>query len=536
MSSKKFRGLRNRQDRFRTFDRNRNEEAGQQMSNVEDKSVDSKTEVSSDNSDTLNTIISEGFSATADEVENTMPMMDESEKDLAEENSVSNEAVADNSQDLRESVTPSNDSMPNLYANSQVDPELAEDLDKIPVSTTLPDDKVPNRPGAILRHAREILGKSMSEVANTLNVRANVICDLEYDRFCQTSAVPFASKIITEYAKLVNINPELLLKSYMDCVLEAAADGQQKARENQRLEKKAKVFSIKSLALLVASVAFLILAVAVAYSVFSKEKPQSTGSLVLNNTVVPDEKEDGSIVVNTSNTKVRTTIEEPEVLGVDENTLKARELNSAINGDAIISEKNQGKVETKVKAQSEVMKLSVKGQDEKFVKKTEAKTKEEKKTAEVIEDVIDVEVAPVEDIKAELKSAEIAVVPAEEKQTVKPAEKEVKAEVKKEEASPKLSASLKDISSSVRFATKTDPLAGTNSVEIKVSGDVYLKVTGNGRTVKEGVFKAGQSVKAIGIPPLKVSVSDSSKITVTYIGGRLALPASKQVTFELPKR
>ena len=93
-----------------------------------------------------------------------------------------------------------------------------------------------------------------------------------------------------------------------------------------------------------------------------------------------------------------------------------------------------------------------------------------------------------------------------------------------------------DISSSVRLATKRDPLAGVNSVTVKVSGNVAMKITGNGKTLKQGNYKAGDTVVAAGLIPLRIYVSDSSKISVKYVGAKVSVPSAKQVNFELPKQ
>ena len=62
--------------------------------------------------------------------------------------------------------------------------------------------------------------------------------------------------------------------------------------------------------------------------------------------------------------------------------------------------------------------------------------------------------------------------------------------------------------------------------------DAALKVTANGKVLKQGTFKAGQTIKVTGIPPLRVSVNDTSSIRVTYLGTTLAVPSAKQVTLE----
>ena len=116
---------------------------------------------------------------------------------------------------------------------------------------------------------------------------------------------------------------------------------------------------------------------------------------------------------------------------------------------------------------------------------------------------------------------------------------QVKTEQKTEPApaqAVKLSANLRDVSSSVRLAGRIDPLESLNSVTVKVLSDVSLKITGSGKVLKEGSFKAGQTIKVMGIPPLRVSVADPSKIRVTYRGASVSVPRSSQVTFTLPQR
>ena len=48
--------------------------------------------------------------------------------------------------------------------------------------------------------------------------------------------------------------------------------------------------------------------------------------------------------------------------------------------------------------------------------------------------------------------------------------------------------------------------------------------------------KAGDTVVAAGLIPLRIYVSDSSKISVKYVGAKVSVPSAKQVNFELPKQ
>jgi len=75
-----------------------------------------------------------------------------------------------------------------------------------------------------------------------------------------------------------------------------------------------------------------------------------------------------------------------------------------------------------------------------------------------------------------------------------------------------------------------------NTATIKVTGDVAIKVTGNGKLLKQGNFSSGETIKVTGIPPLKISVSDSSKVRISYMGTSVAVPSAQQVSFALPTR
>ena len=76
-----------------------------------------------------------------------------------------------------------------------------------------------------------------------------------------------------------------------------------------------------------------------------------------------------------------------------------------------------------------------------------------------------------------------------------------------------------------------------NNAQISVKGDVALKVTDSrGHVLKQGKFKAGDKISISGIPPLEIQVSDSAKINIRYMGGRVTVPSSKQVSFTLPTK
>ncbi len=428
--------------------------------------------------------------------------------------------------------------------------ENTDDPDRVPVSTTYSDDEVPNRPGAILMHAREILGLSQREVAHKLNLRVNSVSDIEHDRLNQLTAVQFASVHIANYAKLVNINPELLVDLYKQNV-RANVQMQEEQQAKAAAETKP-VVSKKNFKVIgaVAAAAVLVVATAAITSAYlSNSDSKTSGALVIQDTVETSVDSDGSLLMDTENSKMKTNVveEEPITEPVDMNTLMAQEQSKNLNTEAIID--SQTDTHTTVQKTNSNASLKVKGE---AAKKLQAS-----------------KVAPAEDYSNEitpnnnLKS--VTLNSAEKIKTVKPEENKLKAETEvlksssvndtktaqileqksnatKSETTEKtvskatLSASTRDISSSVRLNGKRDPFESMNTVTIRVTGDVALKVTGNGKLLKQGNFSSGETVKVTGIPPLKVSVSDSSKVRISYMGTSVAVPGAQQVSFALPTR
>ena len=80
-------------------------------------------------------------------------------------------------------------------------------------------------------------------------------------------------------------------------------------------------------------------------------------------------------------------------------------------------------------------------------------------------------------------------------------------------------------------------MAHLNNVSVIIKAPVSLQISDSrGKVLVSGSYKAGDRVSATGIPPLKVAVTDTSSVTVNYMGGTIAVPATKQATFTLPNR
>ncbi|MGN0909360.1 MAG: RodZ domain-containing protein, partial [Succinivibrio sp.] len=104
---------------------------------------------------------------------------------------------------------------------------------------------------------------------------------------------------------------------------------------------------------------------------------------------------------------------------------------------------------------------------------------------------------------------------------------------KDQKAAPASLGSVRTVSA--RVVNRRD-IGSLNSVSVRVKGPVYLRILGNGKVLKEGRFKAGQSVSATGMPPIRIEVSDSSQVSISYNGGTVAAGSGRNVGFDLPTR
>lgn len=586
MSSKRLRALRNRQDRtqFKNQLKEVNEPFmdNENVDKVETESqTDSKQEPQLDiaatvkeevNKEQVSDAFTQGMNtseekASLDSLPDDLVLspLEQARAAIADNASTQNfsalkeEAIVDTDNvklDTNETAT-------NYSQTEDLEENSVDDADKVPVATTLTDDEVPNKPGAILMHAREILGLSLREVAHKLNLRINSVADIEHDRLNQETAVQFVSGHIAAYAKLVNIDPVFLVNLYKECVrtstLERAIAQKEQEKLQARNPKKEVLSDPKNvpsksnkskIALAIIGVIGIVAAsVGITVAVMSSSDNQSSGALVIEDTVEGSQDNAGNLVLDTENSKLKTQIvEEEPLVAVDVNTQLAQEQAKELDTNEIISSRNKSHNDVDVDDSS--MALQVKG---KVADKIEAN-----KPALEAQDV-----APIAPVENSLQSVSLNSTADSNKNAKKandaqlknttaiaqntktqaqatqntPAKVEVKSEPKEETAvNVALVANPRDISSSVRLQGKRDPLSGLNTATIRVRGDVALKVTGNGKLLKQGNFKAGQSVTVSGIPPLRVSVSDSSKISVSYQGTTLAVPRSSQVSFALPQR
>ncbi len=412
-----------------------------------------------------------------------------------------------------------------------------DDPDRVPVVPTLSDDEVPNRPGAILMHARELLGLSVREVANKLQLRVNTVSDIEHDRLNQPTAVPFASVHIGNYARLVNIDARTLVELYKKNVFEQANSIR---RLNKKTHKKR-----GPLLLLTLGVILVLGGAYAAYKFYPSSEEGKVGALTLNNDVTSSIDESGVLNLNTKE-EPRTEIKDVSSQNVnvvsDPNTQKARQQALDLElGDSIFDNSKDFKVSQDTPAlvisdEKTSLEREVKGDvsiaDKDKNSLAEVKTKEDKlKDLANNTEATSNNTFKVVDTKLEEKTEENK--PAE---TLKKDQEPEKALEKEEPPKPQIKLGRTRNISQVSIKNRVG-LGLLNNVHVIVKGDVALRITHhNGSVLKEGVFKAGDKLDLKGIPPFKVYVSDSSKVRIEYMGGTVAVPNTTNVNFELPTK
>ncbi|MCR5536856.1 MAG: DUF4115 domain-containing protein [Succinivibrio sp.] len=543
--SKRFKGLRNR---------NRSEDKAEAIAEQEPSLKELTAQGLISKADTKNEESQD--SETAAPEQESLP---EAEESTAEAPATEAENLSDSS-DLAKS---SQSDEPKEMVNG-------DDPDKIPVKPTLSDDQVPNMPGAILRHAREMLGMSQREVANELKLRVNTISDLEHDRLNQPTAAPFASAHIANYARLVNIDPDALLSLYRQNVNDVVtANNQERAAREPKSGHGWLLWSILGLA---------VVGVAGYYFLPSKNTQEQSGTLMVNDVVQASEEKPGQLDLNLENSEVKTEIVEQskpnQAKKVDENTRRAQEQALALGTNEINedylnepAEQPQGAVITMPSAGS--LKLSGAAK----AAKTQSTQSDQNAQLQQSEKPVKQGALPaLAETKPQPQSNAAAGSTAQQPQTQEaakstaqssaqaqtqapaPAQAEPQSQTQPQaqlapaapaseqsaaESAPakvSLASSLKDISGSAKLRGRQG-LESMNKVTVAVKDAVALRITDSrGKALCNKTYKAGDRVVVNGIPPIKVAVSDSSKIKVTYMGGQVSVPSREQVIFTLPTK
>lgn len=423
-----------------------------------------------------------------------------------------------------------------------------DDPDHVPVTPELPDDKVPNMPGAILKHAREMLGLSLREVALRINVRVNTVSDLEHDRLNQQTAVPFATAYLTAYAKLVNVDPDAVVSLYRQNVSRAAAEA---AGRPQQGGGRRGLRPLRLLLIVIAIAAVLaagiVIGVRLAGGSGDQEEAES-GALTLSpgaQQQVRQASEEGALepLGPAADSPAPAAAPAPEAL--DSNTQMARQQAEDLGTNEIIARAQKPQDDTAGRAQASDGALSVKGAaaeaavHESLRNAAAAPAPKGQDQAAQQPALSQAPASASQDggrlalaVPADKKSSKDEVLRSERKDANAPAKKE-DAGKDEAQAAPSSLGSVRTVSA--RVVNRRD-IGSLNSVSVRVKGPVYLRIIGNGKVLRQGSFKAGQSVSATGMPPIRIEVSDSSLVSISYNGGTVAAGSGRNVGFDLPTR
>ena len=395
--------------------------------------------------------------------------------------------------------------------------------------------------GQVLRYHRQRMGMSIKEVADALKARPTTIANIESDLLNTPNVQNMVGRQVILYADLLGLNPKEVHDLYLqgikeDVVIEHVTVP--RPRTDRRMNR---IWLVVVLMIVVATAGYFVFG--------GKEDTPSSAQGSLNEAAL-DASHDTSAALVTSDAKLTVgnnapvVIEEepaadaPQVMVVDENTAKATEqqynlkqMEAAAAAAAkdlapqpealLLPEGVAHEPETQVET-------NVPEVDSKLVASEPEVSAPERPSNAVKSEPV----ATPAPVATEAAAAE-ASAPQEPAVTKEEAAQEA---APKPAAKPELAASLKNISSSVKVVGR-DGLASLNRAEIAVTAPVALEVIdGSGKKVRSGVFDAGDVVKITAIPPIVVKLSDTSAVKISYMGGTIALPAGKQVRFELPQR
>ena len=359
--------------------------------------------------------------------------------------------------------------------------------------------------GQVLRYHRQRSGMSIKEVAIALKALPSTIANIESDLLNTPNVQQKVGRIVVLYASLLGLNPEEVFDLYLqgikeDVIIEHVSVPRK--RTDRRMNRE--------------------------------EPASSQGSL---NEAALDASHDTSAALVTSDSKLTVgnnepvVIEEepaadaPKVMVVDENTAKATEQQYDLQQMQAQAAAAQQPV-----PQPEALLLPEGvAHDDQIAPVEEVATVDINPAAPEVEDKAVLAPARPNNVEPVAAPEPVAQKPAVPEpaahKPAAPAEAENPAAVE-EPAKPELASSLKNISSAVKVVGRDG-----------LTAPVALEVTdGSGKTVRSGVFDAGDVVKITAIPPIVVKLSDTSAVKISYMGGTIALPAGKQVRFELPQR
>ena len=371
--------------------------------------------------------------------------------------------------------------------------------------------------GQLLRSHRIKRKMSINEVANEIRARPATVADIENDRMCFHTVKDFAESFICRYGKLFGLDQDDLIARYRKQLAQSIT-----VISDEKPKKKFDIQLARSWLMVV----LVVLVATAGYFVFSAQEASK--------------KEEQQVQI-AQNAQINTTQSAVEIFAS----------NAPQNGQGqvvIQDPNNQNGPEVRVvdenTARATAQQMAMQQSDDGSIDLKPAQAAKEKSPLDLPPNA-NISVANNANIgNANMSNANITA-PAQTNMTVaaeqrdeKLAQAKAKAEAKAKEAAKEveLSGKLKNISSSVRVVNR-DGLASLNRAEISVTKRVALKVVdSSGKVLASGTYDNGDSVKVTGIPPINVQISSTDAVKISYMGGRISMPAGKQVKFDLPMR
>lgn len=432
--------------------------------------------------------------------------------------------------------------------------QFAENPYVSPVRTTDQDLDQLHSIGEILRYHRQRAGLSLQDVACKLRARPTTIDDIERDRLVNQTSADFALNMISRYSILLGLNFEEMSEIYLRQVGEQVVIEQKKNKKKVTDRYMSRNWFIVVLIIVMAFVAYLVLGDDNNENPDMEQKEQELQTLVKNgseqlaplDTSMPLISSDSANAnsANAASGEEAVILEEPsneqapQVQVVDENTAKAEAQARALAQDAQQAAAQQQQEEQARPAPQDSLLLP----HDPTATTTNAAGSGQTTVDAPVSDTTALQ-APANGKSVEEQAREAALrLSAAENNAAQgnvPAENATATEQAKPEEqapAPELSSNLRNISSQVKVVDR-DGLASLNRAVIQVKRDVALRVLdSSNRVLASGHYKAGDRVAVTGIPPIKVQLSDTDAVSVSYMGGSINMPKSQQVQFELPMR
>lgn len=466
-----------------------------------------------------------------------------------------------------------NEQEENMQNNAPSVPYVSEehpngdDPDRVPVIPELADDQVPNMPGAILKHAREMLGLSLRDVSNRLNLRVNTVSDIEHDRLNQPTASNFVIPHITSYAKLVNIDPHTLVELYMNNVREVMQEAGKRAAVIHKEQRRAAHHGLKIALLSAGALALVVLGIGIGVYIASSsnDEEDASGALTLSpgaqvqqeltgagEDPFPPEQSTQESAQEVVDPNTQMAREQAEALGTNDIINNAQKGVSDENKDPLQAPLEQGSLTTLpaniqvTDAKSEIKDANTQANNKALKESQNAALTLPKDSIQEVSNAR----APLPVATPVVASSPVQNTDAKQSLSNNSAQKKapspasgntngaknnnVKTSSAKDVALS-LPSAVRDISSSVRIVNRND-IGSLNTVTVQVKAPVAIRILGARKVLKSGTFKAGENISVTGMPPLRIEVSDTSKITVKYNGGTAVVPAERNVGYDLPVR